>query len=144
MLHNRATAYFTRLVLIAFLLNLALPFMAFYPASQTISTAPQSELTSLLGERMLICTANGFEWVSWAELEQHSAPDSPHPQYQCSACYVTANSYQFASASLSMVGLVWGPHPASIRAIPARHFAIHFAKFSPLVPQSRAPPLLRG
>lgn len=53
------------LLLIAFLVNVTLPYAVSYVAPQATSEqVADQELASLLGDKILICTSEGFKWVS--------------------------------------------------------------------------------
>lgn len=79
------------LTTLAFLANIFLPFLAVYNPSSAQAASP-SEISSLLGEKILICSGNGFKWVTWDELEQEGPSDSEGPHYECPLCYVSAHA----------------------------------------------------
>lgn len=71
---------------IALLFNTLLPFFATY----SIATPP-SGLASVFGEKVLICTGQGFKLVNWKDLQAGKTPVGPHKPYSCPLCYI-ANS----------------------------------------------------
>ncbi len=84
------------LTVVAFLMNVMLPFFAVYNVPQAIMAAqsgqPYSErMASFFGEKILICTSGGFKWVSWEDLQNGEEQPEPHPKYECALCYVTAS-----------------------------------------------------
>ena len=74
----------------AFVMNALLPFFAVYtiPSAQA---AEQEELSSPFGEKILICTSNGFKWVAWEELQNEEHHPVPSNDYKCPLCYVAAH-----------------------------------------------------
>ena len=62
-----------------------LPFFATYNHSAT----PPS---SIFGEKVLICTGEGFAWVKWADLLAGKTPVKPHKDFSCPLCYLAASS----------------------------------------------------
>ena len=81
------TYRFLGLVLaIALLFNTLLPFFATYSM-----TAPPSGPASVFGEKVLICTGQGFKLVNWKDLQAGKTPVGPHKSYVCPLCYI-ANS----------------------------------------------------
>lgn len=87
--------YFSFLTLFAFLMNVMLPFFAVYDVQQALASqsaeSSSEEMSSLFGEKVLICTSDGFKWVSWKDLQNGKEQPKPHPQYQCALCYVAAH-----------------------------------------------------
>lgn len=66
--------------------NTLLPFFATYS-----STTPPSGLAALFGEKVLVCTGDGFVWVKWEDLASGKAPVKPHKSYFCPLCYIANN-----------------------------------------------------
>lgn len=87
------------LLLLAFAMNVMLPFFAVYDVNQAFvskqEARSESQLASLFDGKVLICTANGFEWVSLKDLQSGKQTPAPHPKYECALCYVAANSIKF-------------------------------------------------
>ncbi len=91
--------YFYLLLLVAFLLNVMLPFVAVYDTQQALAShseqsSSNSNLSSLLGDKILICTSSGFKWVSWDDLQQDNNQTQSHSKYQCALCYLAANHFK--------------------------------------------------
>ena len=80
------------LTMLAFIANVFVPFFAVYniPSAQA---AEKSELSSFFGDKILICTSDGFKWVTWEELqnEENEHPDPNQKHYECPLCYVSAH-----------------------------------------------------
>lgn len=78
------------MILMAFVMNVFLPFFAIYntPSEQAIG---QKELSSLFGEKILICTTDGFKWVTWEELRNQKHRPTPGDHYKCPLCYLAAH-----------------------------------------------------
>ncbi len=92
--------YFSLLTLVAFLMNVMLPFFVVYDVQQALASgsaeSSSEEMSSLFGEKVLICTSDGFKWVSWEDLQNGKEQPKPHPQYQCALCYVAAHGIKNA------------------------------------------------
>lgn len=84
--------YIPYLVATAFLMNVMLPFFAVYNISQAVDQFESSALnTPLSDDKVLLCTGNGFKWVSLKDLlEGGEEPIKHHTQYDCALCYVSA------------------------------------------------------
>jgi hypothetical protein len=82
---------------IAFLVMIALLFGSFFSAF-TISHEQISNLKnleqkiSLFGEKVLICTANGYEWKTWKEIAQEKNSAKPHDGVKCKLCHANCHS----------------------------------------------------
>ncbi len=81
--------HIARITLLAFLLNVLLPFFAVYDVSNHQAFA--KEKSSLFGEKVLICTGDGFKWVKWEDLQRDKEKHNPPSHYQCALCYVAAH-----------------------------------------------------
>ena len=66
--------------------NTLLPFFAFYQGQ----TEP-SQLAKLFGDKVLICTSDGFQWVSWEDLKSGKVPVKQHKQFFCPLCLIAAS-----------------------------------------------------
>lgn len=82
---NRIIAIFATA---AFLLHALLPFFAVY---QVPTSQDAKNMASLFGDKVLLCTAEGFKLVSWKDLLNGKQEHKPHKQYQCALCYVAAH-----------------------------------------------------
>ena len=85
------------LTLLAFLVSILLPFAAVYNPS-----AAQASESSLFGDRILICTIDGFKWVSLDDVgtEQEDHGDSNQKEFECALCYVSAHATKDFLASV--------------------------------------------
>ena len=81
--------HIARIALFAFLLNALLPFFAVYdvPAHQSAA----KEISSLFGDKVLICSGDGFKWVKWEDLQSGKEQHTPPSHYKCPLCYVAAH-----------------------------------------------------
>lgn len=86
-MRNRSIA--TYLALLAFLLNTLLPFYAVYQLPQN---SDKGQISSLFGDKIFLCTAEGFLLVDREDLDDTNKLPAPHAQYQCVLCYVAAHS----------------------------------------------------
>lgn len=75
------------LTLLAFVLSTLLPFFAIYDTGHRSSF---KEMASLFGEKVLICTGDGFKLVRWADIEKEGNHHKPSG-YQCALCYLAAH-----------------------------------------------------
>lgn len=85
-------------MVVTFLVNVMLPFFAVYNISQaagqfepSILDTPLANEISSVDNKVLLCTGNGFKWVSLKDLlEGGEEPIKHHTQYDCALCYVSA------------------------------------------------------
>lgn len=80
--------HIARIACLAFLLNALLPFFAVYDIPHQSAA---KEMSSLFGEKVLICTGDGFKLVTWADLESGKEKHNPSSHYKCPLCYVAAH-----------------------------------------------------
>jgi len=71
--------------------NTLLPFFAFYSDAAKTSVQPPS-LASVFGDKILICTGDGFALVKWQDLLAGKVPVHQHKSYACALCYIAANT----------------------------------------------------
>lgn len=71
------------ITLTAFLMNVMLPFFAVYDSYTKAET--------FFGDKIPICTANGFKWVSAGDLQNNKNLPKHDNEYKCPLCYVSAN-----------------------------------------------------
>ncbi|MGE0754720.1 MAG: hypothetical protein AB7L92_06130 [Alphaproteobacteria bacterium] len=72
-------------LLLAFLMQCILPFFAVYDIS-----AQAAGNTLAVNGKVLICSAEGFKWVSLSDLQD--APQQEHQSaYKCGVCYLAAH-----------------------------------------------------
>lgn len=131
--------YIARIALFAFLLNAILPFFAVYNVSKHDISNHQAwakEISPLFGEKVLICTGDGFKWVKWEDLqggkEKHPSPS----HYQCALCYAAAHGLKDIITPDTVT-------LASMRAgalSPAIHVHLSVASYPHSPHHSRAPP----
>ena len=80
----------------AFLLQLMVPFYAVYGVSASHAQMAL-ENPAQFGEKVLICTSNGFEYVSWEALaNDEGLGRSQHTNMKCPTCYVHAKAMDAA------------------------------------------------
>ena len=77
------TRFYTLLTLLAFSINTILPFFAVY----NVAANEASHVSSLFGEKILICSGEGFRWVKLADLQSGKEKPKPHSGDQCPLCY---------------------------------------------------------
>lgn len=80
----------TSITLMAFVMSVFLPFFAVY-SIPSASAALENNQSSLFGDKILICTKNGFKWVSWEDLEDEEHTPEPTKHFKCAVCYVSAH-----------------------------------------------------
>lgn len=76
------------LVMLALMLATLLPFYAYYG-----NTLPTDTSNNLFGEKILICTAEGFKWIGVNELEEN-APEIDHSKFECPLCVVASSDHK--------------------------------------------------
>ena len=74
---------FGLLLAVIMTLHMLLPFFATYT-----DKAPPSGLASIFGEKVLMCTSEGFVWVKLEDLLAGKAPVKPHTSYFCPLCFI--------------------------------------------------------
>jgi len=91
--NTRPIAY---IAFLAFLMNVMVPFFAVYNVQDTQNNhGTAKEMASLFGEKILICTGDGFKWVKLADLESGKEKPKPHPDYKCPLCYIAAHAFKY-------------------------------------------------
>lgn len=88
------------------LLQSLVPFYAVYQAPSL--DAPH--MASLFGDKVLICSSEGFRLVSWEELLKGGGqrlPDEHHAKYQCALCYVAAHGTGIGPAQVAIAAARW-------------------------------------
>lgn len=84
-----------RITLLAFIFNIFLPFFAVHTITQAQAADNPTELSSLFGDKILVCTADGFKWMTWEELQKEGYPHHPDkPPYECAFCYIAAHVHK--------------------------------------------------
>ena len=109
------------LALFALAGNVALPAFAASkkgapPQTQTASQSASN--TAAFFGKVLICTLEGYKWVSLEDLRTGNVPDTPHQGQNCPLC--TANgSGMLALTPIGGAYVVWAPlQTASYAGIP--------------------------
>ena len=64
-----------------------LPFFATYG-----HVSAPSKLTSIFGEKILICTGDGFAWVKWSDLLAGKTPVKQDKKLLCPLCYLATHA----------------------------------------------------
>ena len=128
--------HIARIALIAFLLNVMMPFFAVYNVEHP---SPAKEISSLFGEKVLICTGDGFKWVKWADLESGKEKHAPSSHYKCPLCYLAAHGLKDFTAP-GTIGLAYNGSATDPGYITYDHWLIVFRLQSPFA--SRAPPAI--
>jgi hypothetical protein len=82
-------SFLTIFAALMLLLQFSLPFFATYQLPAPTATQRAS---SIFGDKILICTADGFRFVSFADIISGKEKPKLHKQYQCPVCYVSAHN----------------------------------------------------
>lgn len=104
-------AWIAPLAAVAFLFQTLVPFFATYQVPQHASA---KEMASLFGDKVLLCTREGFRFVSWDDVINGQQPE-PSAQYECALCYVAANGQVIEP---SAAGIVVAASPAISKPLP--------------------------
>lgn len=93
---------------VAFLMNAMLPFFAVYnPPASYEDEQNIKQMSSLFGEKILICTEAGFRLVSWNDLINGKEKPKPHPNIKCPLCYIAAYGQWIKPASLEIANITF-------------------------------------
>lgn len=82
----------------ALLVYTLLPFAAIYQVPLTQNTA---KMASLFGDKVLLCTSDGFRLVSWDDIASGKFKQKEHKRYQCPLCQVAAQAHYTAPADIN-------------------------------------------
>lgn len=129
------TRHIAYVVLLAFLLNVMVPFFAVYNIEHS---APAKEMTTLFGEKVLICTGDGFKWVKWADLQSGKEKHNPS-HYKCPLCYIAAHAFKYLFL-LAAIFCIFLRRKSGVRRISYEYRPSAFYWQSLL--GSRAPPVI--
>lgn len=136
MKQSNTAKYYLIVTLFAFILSAILPFFAVYNLPYTNEKTTQ--LSSIFGSKILVCTAEGFKLINIADIEKNKP--QPHPQFKCPICYVSAHGAKNSSAS-AYVKINYQPTIRLIEFFPNSSAHIKQQLFSNSN-QSRAPPYI--
>ena len=121
----------------AFLLQLLVPFYAVYGVSEAHAKAAL-ENPEMFGDKVLICTRDGFQYVSWETLaEDEETRNSQHRNLQCPTCYVQAKDMHMDAPQPYVLKPILAPQPLSI----APHTAAMITERTLRAHAPRAPPV---
>lgn len=132
---NRAvtkTIYIATLA--AFLLYTLLPFFAVYSIP-----AESKQLSSVFGEKVLICTTEGFKFVTWQELADKNNLPKQHPDVKCPLCYFASHGTHYTPHNV-VLALAYDAYATTLRY--RQYNEILHSHSNNLNYQPRAPPSL--
>lgn len=121
-----------RIALLALLLNAFIPFFATYHAG---NVSPETQEASLFGDKVLLCTAEGFKWVKIADMQNGKTPRS---HYQCPLCYLAAHGLAHALPHAETVV----PHRFALSVTGSGYEYFPAATLLHGTSESRAPPVI--
>lgn len=84
----RIKSFIASLAILAFAFYTLLPFFAVY---QLPKESDAKHMASVFGEKIILCTAEGFKLVDLQSLFNGKQLPKPHSDYQCALCYVAAH-----------------------------------------------------
>jgi hypothetical protein len=94
---------FLIVTLISFLMTVMLPFFAVYNpqlANAGQVQRPNQDISSLFGDKVIICTPDGFKFVSWSDPSGDGSKDqpspNPHTPFKCPLCVINAHGLKAA------------------------------------------------
>ncbi len=118
-----------------------LPFYAIYDIPQALASEQldANQNASLFGEKILICTAEGFKLVSLADLQSGKEQPQKHPQYKCALCYVAAHGTNHMLDVQEAEYIHYGNYHSVVYKLP--NFIIA-SQFSSRGVNTRAPPFI--
>ncbi len=128
----RNIRYLSAITLIAFLFNAMLPFFAVYD----LDNAKASELSDP-SQKILICTGEGFKWISLEDLQSGKESPKQNKDLKCPLCYfVLHGKYTFTPYELATQSVFYST-PLLFKGLENR-LAKTLFRSSPY--SSRAPP----
>ena len=77
------------MTLYAFIFSVLTPFFATYNTASA-ATMDAKEMSSFFGDKVLICSSDGFKFVTWKELAEGKHHDE-NQQFKCPLCYVAVH-----------------------------------------------------
>lgn len=89
---HKKTRVLACITLLAFVMEVLLPFAAIYaqPAFAQAASSPlanQPDATHTSGQRALVCTAQGFKWVQLEDLSSPESSPQASKHVSCPLCY---------------------------------------------------------
>lgn len=89
---HQAKGHIARFAALALIFNALLPFFAVYDAP---SQATASTTSSPFGDKLLICSGDGFKWIKRADAgkQEHNTPS----HFKCALCYLAAHGLKDAT-----------------------------------------------
>ena len=100
--HRRNIVY---TMLLAFVFNSLLSFFVPYSLSSAQASAEDS-LASLIGDRVLICTVNGYKWVSLSELQGGEPAPETGLHFKCPLCFLQVDKPETIPSDYSLLASV--------------------------------------
>ncbi len=96
---RRIIGLFYCVTLFAFILSATIPFLAVY--NTTTLSSDLSNAPAIFGDKIIICTENGFKLVSIESLadDHHSTP-TEHTNFQCALCYIAAQQMHYVDPTI--------------------------------------------
>lgn len=79
-------------MVIVLVISTMIPFFAVYDSSPS-DTA--KKIASLFGDKILICTGDGFKLIDLADIETEQK-NLPQDHYKCPLCFIAANGHAAA------------------------------------------------
>lgn len=90
------------MTLYAFIFSVLTPFFATYNTAAA-ANVDAKEMSSLFGDKVLICSSGGFKFVTWEELAAGEHHDEDQ-QFKCPLCYVAVHGVK-ANALSNVIAL---------------------------------------
>jgi hypothetical protein len=90
---------------LALALSALLPFFAIYN--------PSGHAVSAFGERILICSGDGFRWVKLSDLQNGREKPAPHSGDKCPLCYMARHGVSVMPVASAMPAPVYPPRAAA-------------------------------
>lgn len=122
---------------IAFMVMIALLFGSFFNAftfsHEQLSNIQLEKQAALLGEKVLICTADGYEWKTWKELAQESS--SHNSSLKCKGCNGVGSTPQLSAAANYNI-----EYPDSVLKTLLPEYRVYIPELAYSNSQPRSPP----
>jgi len=124
---------------LALTFNALLPFFAFYQNVGDPPSVASSATASIFGDKILICTGEGFAWVKWTDLFTGKIPFKQHKTYVCALCYIAANA--IGKILLLATAVIFLTRKRAAGLSLSFLYNTFFASLSRTVSHPRAPPV---